>query len=153
VGRYLIKKMYLSQSIEQARKRTAKRMRACSTRRLCAGAEPTREVSMSETESLLARCDFCGKAALMVRWNQRTCTSCEADGAPDQSVGEFNDYLERYRAYKASGGSQKPDRVAAGGLGHVGSKQAFLKAKRASGKKVSTKRLPRMPQDARTPGP
>lgn len=47
-------------------------------------------------ESLRARCDFCGRAfpVFAPRWDCRTCVSCAAAGAPDQSAAAtFADYL------------------------------------------------------------
>lgn len=56
-------------------------------------ATPDRDLAGSE--SLRARCDFCGRAfPALDRWDCRTCVSCAAAGAPDQSTAAtFADYL------------------------------------------------------------
>lgn len=46
-----------------------------------------------EVGAMLAPCDFCGRVFPAPRWDCRTCVACAAAGAPDQSVGEFAEYL------------------------------------------------------------
>lgn len=48
-------------------------------------------------DGLLATCDFCGRKSQMLAWNSRTCLSCRAEGAPDQSVDKgYDDKLQDF---------------------------------------------------------
>lgn len=48
------------------------------------------------------RCDFCGQPMVtpLKRPACRTCVHCARDGAPDQSLGTFNQYLIDLRQYQ-----------------------------------------------------
>jgi DnaJ-class molecular chaperone len=48
----------------------------------------------------LVHCDFCSGLPFKPQaWNQRTCHRCAADGAPDQSKLEWEDYQEKVSDY------------------------------------------------------
>jgi hypothetical protein len=56
----------------------------------------------------LAGCDFCGDRFHPVQWNQRTCHTCAAAGAPDQSIGNWVDYMRAVMSRLRDSGRRKP---------------------------------------------
>lgn len=55
-----------------------------------------------------ARCDFCGAQFTPDAPESRTCWSCRAKGAPDQSEKDYDKKLVKWR--EATGKARKPGR-------------------------------------------
>jgi hypothetical protein len=60
--------------------------------------------------TLATRCDWCSRPFTTNAWNQRTCISCEVMGAPDQSKGEWKDYVKVGRAFRLAQAARPPRR-------------------------------------------
>jgi len=61
-----------------------------------------------------AHCDFCGRPFAANAWNQRTCVACEVAGAPDQSKGTWEAYLDALKKWLKAERSEAARRLRKG---------------------------------------